>query len=146
MTFKLSVFHLWQTNFASDEELTGSLVWGLFIFATSVLCMKRIILAVNVRVQILPIHCSMVGCRRLLHHYIHANVYLIFLVLCAFGAAGYLRYGTNVPQILVLAITQHTPLSLLVDATLVVSVLFTFPLQCFPVIEILEGYILTPGL
>jgi len=88
----------------------------------------------------------MVGCRRLLHHYIHANVYLIFFVLCAFGAFGYLRYGDDVPQMVVLAITQHTPLSLLVDATLIISVLFTFPLQCFPVIEILEGYILTPGL
>jgi len=99
-----------------------------------------------VRVQILPIHCSMVGCRRLLHHYIHANVYLIFFVLCAFGAFGYLRYGDDVPQLVVLAITQHTPLSLLVDATLIISVLFTFPLQCFPVIEILEGYILTPGM
>lgn len=97
-------------------------------------------------VQILPIHCSMVGCRRLLHHYIHANVYLIFFVLCAFGAFGYLRYGNDVPQMVVLAITQHTPLSLLVDATLIISVLFTFPLQCFPVIEILEGYILTPGM
>ena len=96
--------------------------------------------------QILPIHCSMVGCRRLLHHYIRANVYLIFFVLCTFGAFGYLRYGTDVPQLLVLAITQHTPLSLLVDATLLVSVVFTFPLQCFPVIEILEGYILTPGM
>lgn len=97
-------------------------------------------------VQILPIHCSMVGCRRLLHHYIHANVYLIFFVLCAFGVFGYLRYGNDVPQLVVLAITQHTPLSLLVDATLIISVLFTFPLQCFPVIEILEGYILTPGI
>jgi len=88
----------------------------------------------------------MVGCRQLLHSYIHANVYLIFLVLCTFGAFGYLRYGTDVPQLLVLAITQHTPLSFLVDTTLIISVLFTFPLQCFPVIEILEGYILTPGM
>jgi len=96
--------------------------------------------------QILPIHCSMVGCRQLLHQYIHANVYLIFFVLCTFGAFGYLRYGTDVPQLLVLAITQHTPLSLLVDTTLLISVLFTLPLQCFPVIEILEGYILTRGM
>jgi len=62
-----------------------------------------------------------------------------------FGAFGYLRYGTDVPQMLVLAITQHTPLSLLVDATLLISVLFTLPLQCFPVIEILEGYVFTQG-
>jgi len=100
---------------------------------------------VGVLIQILPIHCSMVGCRQLLHSYIHANVYLIFFVLCTFGAFGYVRYGNDVPQLLVLAITQHTPLSLLVDATLLISVVFTFPLQCFPVIEILEGYILTPG-
>jgi len=30
MTFKLRVFHLWQTNFASYEELTGSPMRGLF--------------------------------------------------------------------------------------------------------------------
>ena len=113
---------------------------------TNTLTFLLTFLGICMCVQILPIHCSMVGCRRLLHHYIHANVYLIFFVLCAFGAFGYLRYGNDVPQMVVLAITQHTPLSLLVDATLIISVLFTFPLQCFPVIEILEGYILTPGM
>ena len=30
VTFKLRVFHLWQTNFASYKESTGSHVWGLF--------------------------------------------------------------------------------------------------------------------
>jgi len=32
VTFKLSVFQLWQTNFASYEESTGGLVWGFYTF------------------------------------------------------------------------------------------------------------------
>jgi len=35
MTFKLGVFHLWQANFASYEESTGSLTWGLFYYCTA---------------------------------------------------------------------------------------------------------------
>jgi len=32
VTFKLTVFHLWQTNFASYKESTGSTARGLFIW------------------------------------------------------------------------------------------------------------------
>ena len=87
----------------------------------------------------------MVGCRHLLSYYVHVNVYIIYIVLCGIGTLGYLRYGPSVSQILVQEITQHTPMSLLVDATLVVSVIFTYPLQCYPVIEITEGYLFTRG-
>jgi len=81
----------------------------------------------------------------MLSHYVHANVYIIFVILCSFGTLGYMRYGPSVSQILVKEITQHTVLSLLVDATLLVSVIFTYPLQCYPVIEIMESYLLAPG-
>ena len=87
----------------------------------------------------------MVGCRHLLRYYIHVNVYIIFVILSAFGTLGYLRYGPGVDQLIVKEITQHTLLSLLVDATLVISVIFTYPLQCYPVIEITESYLLTKG-
>lgn len=81
----------------------------------------------------------------MLRYYVHACVYIIFFVLCAFGVLGYLRYGPDVRQLLVNEITQHTVMSLLVDATLVISVVFTYPLQCYPVIEITEAYLLTKG-
>lgn len=90
---------------------------------------------------ILPIQSSMVGCRHLFPRYLHANIYLIFFILCTFGILGYLRYGDAVQQIIVLEIEQHTILSIIVDITLIVSVLFTYPLQCYPVIEIVETYI-----
>jgi solute carrier family 36 (proton-coupled amino acid transporter) len=81
----------------------------------------------------------------MLRYYVHASVYIIFFVLCAFGVLGYLRYGPGVQQLIVKEITQHTIMALLVDATLVVSVVFTYPLQCYPVIEITESYLLSKG-
>lgn len=90
---------------------------------------------------ILPIQSSMVGCRHLFPKYLHANIYLIFFVLCSFGILGYLSFGDKVNQIIVLEIEQHTVLSILVDITLIISVLFTYPLQCYPVIEIVESYV-----
>jgi Transmembrane amino acid transporter protein len=82
----------------------------------------------------------------MLRYYIHVNVYVIFVILCAFGTLGYLRYGPGVHQLLVQEIRQHTVTSLLVDATLIVSVVFTYPLQCYPVIETMESYLLTSGM
>ncbi len=48
-------------------------------------------------------------------------------------------------QLITLSIKQHTPLSIMVDVTLIVSVLFTYPLQCFPVLTITEKYLIAPG-
>jgi len=33
VTFKLKMFHLWQTNFATFEELTGSAIGTCFILS-----------------------------------------------------------------------------------------------------------------
>ena len=87
----------------------------------------------------------MIGSRHLLPYYIHINVYFVFVILCTFGTLGYLRYGDDVSQLIVEKITQHTTMSIIVDVTLVISVLFTYPLQCFPVIEILESYLFQNG-
>ncbi len=55
------------------------------------------------------------------------------------------RYGEDVKQLITLSIKQHTPLSIAVDITLIISVLFTYPLQCYPVITLLEKYLLALG-
>lgn len=94
---------------------------------------------------ILPIQSSMVGCRHLFPAYIHATVYIIFVILSAFGTLGYLSYGDAVKQMIVLEIPQHTMTSVAIDITLIISVVFTYPLQCYPVIEIMESAILLPS-
>ncbi|ELT96757.1 hypothetical protein CAPTEDRAFT_221004 [Capitella teleta] len=94
---------------------------------------------------VMPIHCSMEGNRHLFPAFLHANVYIVFVILASFGSLGYLRYGENVNQIVVMNIAQHSILSLFVDVTLIISVLFTYPLQGFPVIEIVESYLFGPG-
>jgi len=88
----------------------------------------------------------MVGCRHLFPAYIHATVYIIFVILSAFGTLGYLSYGDAVKQMIVLEIPQHTMTSVAIDITLIISVVFTYPLQCYPVIEIMESAILLPSM
>ena len=87
----------------------------------------------------------MEGNRHLFPYFLHACVYFVCIILSAFGLIGYLRYGENVQQLVVLSIPQHSILSVFIDITLIVSVLFTYPLQCYPVIEIFESYIFAPG-
>ena len=56
-----------------------------------------------------------------------------------------LRYGPDVQQLVVLNIQTGGALSYFIDVTLIVSVLFTYPLQCYPVIEIMESYLFNSG-
>src|ERR1700761_98399 len=88
------------------------------------------------RHQVLPIHSSMVGCRHLFPRYLHGVVYLIFVILCTFGVLGYLKYGAELNddcgkgQIIILVIAQHhtsRAVYIGVAATLIISVLFTYP-------------------
>jgi len=94
---------------------------------------------------VIPIQSSMEGNRHWFITFLHIAVYIVFCVLTTFGLMGYLRYGDGVQQIIILNMKQHSPLAILVDVTLIISVLFTYPLQCFPVIEIIESYLFEPG-
>ena len=64
--------------------------------------------------------------------------YSIFLG--SFGLLGYLIYGSNTPQ-LVTTILPDALFSQFIRVALVLAVLFTYPLQLYPVIEIAEGLI-----
>ena len=85
------------------------------------------------------------GNRDIFPLFLHIAIYVVFMILTSFGLLGYLRYGDHVQQIVIRSIPQHSVLAIMVDVTLVVSVLCTYPLQCFPVIQIMEGYIFGPG-
>lgn len=117
----------------------------LFKLATLPLFLGQVISAYEGIGCLIPIHSSMEGNRHLFPAFLHANVYIVFAILCTFGSLGYLRYGEGVSQIIVENIKQHSVKSTFVDVTLIISVLFTYPLQCFPVIEIMETYIFGSG-
>ena len=70
---------------------------------------------------------------------------LLPISLSVLNSMIYFRYGTDVEQLIVLNLAQHTPLSIFIDVTLILSVMFTYPLQTFPVLEIAEAYIFTSG-
>lgn len=109
-------------------------------FATLPLFIGQLISAYEGIGCIIPIESSMVGNRWIFPWFLRGAVYTVFVILCSFGTVGYLRYGDDVEQIIVLNLKQHTPLSMFIDITLILSVLFTYPLQCFPSIEITETY------
>lgn len=89
----------------------------------------------------------MEGNRHLFSCYLHTNVFIVFCVLCTYGSLGYLRYGDNVNQLIIMMVSEQSSLLVsVVDVTIIISVLFTYPLQCFPVIEIAESYIFGEGM
>lgn len=93
---------------------------------------------------VLPIESSMDGNRHIFPKYLHAAVVFVWVVLVSFGAVGYLRYGNTVNQLIVLSLDDLSEVaSGLINSTLIISVLFTFPLQAFPVWQIAETYLLS---
>ena len=90
--------------------------------------------------QIIPIESSMDGNRHLFRPFLHLAVAVVAVILCLYGTLGYLLYGQHVEQLIVKNVSDGGVLSDMLDVTLIISVLFTYPLQCFPVIEIIENY------
>lgn len=76
--------------------------------------------------------------------YLHISLFLLSSILGSFGTLGYLRYGNETNQI----VTENLKGSAIVIALrclLFFGVLFTYPLQIYPVIQIVEGLIYGPN-
>ena len=76
--------------------------------------------------------------------YLHISLFLLSSILGSFGTLGYLRYGDETNQI----VTENLEGSVIVIALrclLFFGVLFTYPLQIYPVIQIVEGIIFGPN-
>lgn len=72
--------------------------------------------------------------------YLHLTLAQVSVILGSFGILGYLVYGSNVPQI----VTDTLPSTIfaqLIRVTLIIAVLFTYPLQLYPVIQITEAFL-----
>ena len=72
--------------------------------------------------------------------YLHFAIGTLSVILGCFGILGYVVYGEEVNQI----VTESFPSGVLIQVVrclLCFAILLTYPLQIFPVIEIVEGWL-----
>ena len=72
--------------------------------------------------------------------FLHLAIGQVSAIFVCFGILGYMIYGNNVPQIIT-DVLPPGPLSFTIWSTILIAVLFTYPLQFFPVIQIVEGFL-----
>ena len=96
--------------------------------------------------QVIPIESSMVGNRHLFPAFLHGAILILSIILGTFGVMGYLKYGNSVHQMLNTNLPQGSTVAMVVNAGICFGILLTFPLQIYPVIEIIEKYLFTEGM
>lgn len=86
---------------------------------------------------VIPIETSMIGNRQNFFPYLHVTIFLIIFMMGSYGIVGNLRYGSDTQQIILRNLPQ-TAILAVVNSILIVSVVCTYPLQMFPVVEVAE--------
>ena len=95
--------------------------------------------------QIIPIESSMEENRPLYPLLLHLNVLFFTLLMSSIGIMGYLYFGSDIEQMIIWNLPNNEPLTLAVSTMLLIGILFTYPLQVFPIIEIMEQITFGPG-
>ena len=88
---------------------------------------------------IIPIEASMKENRKNFRKYLHGAILLVSMILGTFGIFGYIHFADDVEQL----ISDNLPygtLSIVVQITLCVGILFTYPLQMYPIVELAENF------
>lgn len=93
----------------------------------------------------MPIENGMKGNRKSFNILLAVAMYIAGTVVTGFGVAGYLKYGSATKAILILNFVPGSTLARVVDVMLIIGVLFTYPLQNFPTIELLEKWFFSKG-
>lgn len=91
---------------------------------------------------VIPIESSMAENRPRFPLYLHLTIAMVSVILGSFGMLGYMIYGSDVPQIVTNTL-QTDFLAQIIRITLVIAVVMTYPLQLYPVIEIMESIFFT---
>ncbi|XP_028406582.1 amino acid transporter AVT3B-like [Dendronephthya gigantea] len=113
--------------------------FNLFKFSTFPIFFGQIVGAYEGIGTIIPIEASMKENRPNFRKYLHCAISLVSIILGTFGIFGYIHFSDEVEQI----ISDNLPygtLSIVVQITLCIGILFTFPLQIFPVVQIAENF------
>lgn len=76
--------------------------------------------------------------------YLHFAIGGLSIILACFGMLGYLVYGEGVNQIVTDSFPPGT-IILIVRCLLCFAILLTYPLQIFPIIEIVESWLFKPA-
>lgn len=87
----------------------------------------------------------MEGNRHNFNRFLHGAILVLSLVLGGFGTLGYMRFGDNLHQMLNTNIPPSSWMSFFVNICVIIGVVFTFPLQIYPVIELLEIALFSEG-
>jgi hypothetical protein len=72
--------------------------------------------------------------------YLHGVIFLMSVIFGSSGIFGYIHFTDNVDQ-LVSDNLPYGPLSVALQVTLCIAVLFTYPLQMYPIVEIAENFL-----
>ncbi|XP_022096680.1 proton-coupled amino acid transporter 1-like [Acanthaster planci] len=127
------------TDFSVDDSIS----W--FRFSTFPIFFGQVTSSYEGIGTIIPIESSMEGNHTLFAPLLYLTIAVFTFVLGSMGFLGYLCLGTSTAQVLIWNLAPGSILELLVSLVVCIGVLFTFPLQCFPIIEICEGLIFTQG-
>lgn len=87
----------------------------------------------------------MVGNRHLFPWFLHGAILILTTILGNFGILGYLKLGDGVKQMLNANLPKGSPVAIAVNIGICIGILLTFPLQIYPVIEIMEKYLFAEG-
>lgn len=85
------------------------------------------------------------GNRHNFSKFLHGAVGILAFVLLLFGTMGYVRYGHETEQMLNANMPHGTFVGTSINICLCIGVILTFPLQMYPVIELLEIFIFSDG-
>jgi len=95
--------------------------------------------------QIIPVESSMEGNRHNFKTFLHGAIGMLTFILGTFGIMGYMRFADGVAQMINLNIPSGTFVFYTVNIGVCVGVLLTFPLQIYPVIELVEIVLFSEG-
>ncbi|KAL3876043.1 hypothetical protein ACJMK2_033929 [Sinanodonta woodiana] len=94
---------------------------------------------------IIPIEASMDNNRHNFRLFLYGAIVCLSVLLSTFGCLGYMRFGDNVKQMLNTNIPSSSTVFFAVNICICFGILLTFPLQMFPVIELIELYLFAEG-
>uniref|UniRef100_A0A1I8JA08 Aa_trans domain-containing protein n=1 Tax=Macrostomum lignano TaxID=282301 RepID=A0A1I8JA08_9PLAT len=94
--------------------------------------------ATGATLPVIPIESSMEDNRHNFRSFLRGSLVVVTAILGGVGTIGYLRYGQDTRQIVVQNLPTQSLFVVILDATLILGVIFTFPLQIYPVIQMTE--------